>query len=377
MKKLLPVIFCLISVHLFAQSTFVIDGKTNTVLNGKAVIAMSAKELYPYKLTRDTVLIKNHSFVFTGTLKYAQEFRIQMFGKNGNNSLSEPFFMSAGYHKLVINKALDPHDRSEVGEGVSLQDPANDEYIKKFLPSYNRAYKEVDACNDAWVKCNSTKEKKTKKGCLLAIEAQRVTIKKDIDNVFLNYAKANPTSQIIPWLLYDRIFYRGYSNILEDTYKTFAVHTPENINTTIKDFLAKQKLKAPGYPFALTDFVKANTPKNVSQNKYILVDFWFSHCIPCIGQFDRLKSVYQKFHKKGFEVVAISVDKKEDIPRYKNLIAKNGYVWPQVLDLNGVKTKTLDLPGFPSAFLLDSNWKIVKMDLSTEALSSFLEDNLP
>jgi len=376
-KNLLFIIFFLAPIQLFSQSTFVIDGKTNVLVNGKAVINV-AREFQLSKIKQDTVLIRNHSFLFTGTLKYPEEFRVEMIAKGGNHSLSEPFFISAGYHKMTIDKASYPHDSFEIGFGVNLpNDPVNDEYIKKYLPSRNKLSKQSDDNDRAMFKCSSIKDKKAKKDCFLVAEAQRASIRQSLDDVLLTYTKANPRSPIVPWLLYNEIFYNGYRECYQNVYKEFSKYTPDNINIPIRNFLAKLKLKAPGNLFPLADFVKANISKNIPQNRYILVDFWFSGCAPCIAQFRELKKTYKKYNKKGFEIIAISIDKKEAIPEYKKLIAKNGYEWPQILDLDGVKTKTIDINAFPSGFLLDSHWKIVKTNINPTILNNFLEDNLP
>lgn len=339
---------------------------------------MEPDKFYPFEIKKDTVLIRNHSFSFTGMLKCPGEFRIKTIDKNNNVSLSEPFFISAGYHKMTIDKASNPHDIIEVGYGVNLQnDPANDEYIKKYLPLRNQVSKRYDHLDRTASKCGSIKDNKTKRGCALAVEAEHESIKKSLDDVLLTYAKANPSSPIVPWLLYDVIFYNGYVDCYEGVFKVISTYTPANINLPIRNFLAKQKLKAIGYPFPLTDFVKANLSKNIPKSRYILVDFWFSGCGPCISQFKELKDIYKKYNKKGFEIIAISIDKKEAIPTYKKLIAKNGYLWPQVLDLNGVKTKTVDINSFPSGFLLDNHWKILKTNVYPHTLEGYLEDHLP
>jgi len=376
MKNLLFIIFCLSSFQVFAQSKFVIDGKTNALVNGKAIITLtSPDEFYPFKIKKDTVLIRNHSFTFTGKLKYPERFRIQIADKD--DDLTEPFFISAGYHKINIDTASNPHDSLEVGIGVTVRnDPTNDEYIKKFLPLYNHVSEQYNDYERAKSKCNSIKDHKAKKGCVLAAEAEGESIRQSSNNVLLNYAKANPKSPIVPWLLEDAIFHFGYTDCYQNVFNEFAKYTPDNINVTIKKYLAKQKLKSIGYPFLLTDFIKSNASKKMYPSRYILVDFWFSGCAPCIAQFGQLKNIYKKFHNKGFEIAAVSVDAKGTIPKYKKLIAANHYVWPQVLDLNGVKTKTMDINAFPSGFLLDSNWKIVKTRINPDILNSFLEDHL-
>lgn len=378
MKNLLIIIFLFASIQAFSQSTFVIDGKTNVLANGKAVLnTMGLKEFGLFTIKQDTVLVHNHSFVFTGTLKYPGECRIDIIAKGDLHNLSEPFFISAGNHKLTIDKASNPHDIMEIGYGVQLENsPVNDEYIKKYLPAYNLVSKRLDDYHKAKENCNSIKDKNVRKGCMVAADAQGASIRKSSDNVLLTYAKANPKSPIVPWLLYDAFFIKGYSECFEDVLKEVSTYAPPTMIPSIRSRLNQLKLKSPGGQFALANFVKANTSKNISQNKYVLVDFWFSGCKPCIAQFDKLKNVYKKFHEKGFEITAISVDRKETLPAYKELLARKNYPWLQILDISGINAKTMGIAGYPSGFLLDSHWKIVKTNLESDALNSFLEDHL-
>ena len=44
------------------------------------------------------------------------------------------------------------------------------------------------------------------------------------------------------------------------------------------------------------------------QGKVVLVAFWATGCVPCMEKLPELKSLYQKYHDRGFEVVGISTD---------------------------------------------------------------------
>jgi thiol-disulfide isomerase/thioredoxin len=46
------------------------------------------------------------------------------------------------------------------------------------------------------------------------------------------------------------------------------------------------------------------------KGKYVLLDFWASWCIPCRELTPRLKKMYEKYHSKGLEVIAVSCDSK-------------------------------------------------------------------
>jgi thiol-disulfide isomerase/thioredoxin len=40
----------------------------------------------------------------------------------------------------------------------------------------------------------------------------------------------------------------------------------------------------------------------------VLIDFWASWCVPCRESIPHLKTIYNKYHSKGLEVIAVSID---------------------------------------------------------------------
>ena len=65
--------------------------------------------------------------------------------------------------------------------------------------------------------------------------------------------------------------------------------------------------------FALKDSEgKAVTLAEICQGKkYVLIDFWASWCAPCRKEIPHLKKLYADYASDGFEIVSISIDKKE------------------------------------------------------------------
>jgi thiol-disulfide isomerase/thioredoxin len=69
------------------------------------------------------------------------------------------------------------------------------------------------------------------------------------------------------------------------------------------------------------------------KGKVVLVEFWSTTCGPCIAEMPMVKGLYEKFHKRGFEVVAISLDDKESALR--RFIKEKELPWPQHFDGKG------------------------------------------
>jgi thiol-disulfide isomerase/thioredoxin len=108
------------------------------------------------------------------------------------------------------------------------------------------------------------------------------------------------------------------------------------------------------------------------RSRYTLIDFWFSHCGACIGQFPSLISLYDQYRGKGFGVVGISIDPKEQITAWKAAIKEYKLPWIQCLDIGGKMAGQLSIVAYPTNFLVDGNGVIVKRDINMEELKEFL-----
>lgn len=113
-----------------------------------------------------------------------------------------------------------------------------------------------------------------------------------------------------------------------------------------------------------------------SRNKFTLVDFWFSGCVPCLNQFDTLSKIYKEQKGRNFEIIGISTDSEQLIQRWQAVIDKFKINWINYLDTNGIQTKKLFIRKFPTNFLIDKNGKILEKDISPAELDAYLKENL-
>jgi thiol-disulfide isomerase/thioredoxin len=98
----------------------------------------------------------------------------------------------------------------------------------------------------------------------------------------------------------------------------------------------------------------------IAKNKYTLLEMWASWCGPCRGEFPHLKKAYSHYHKKGFEIYALSLDTKEKA--WFKALKEEDVPWVNVVDYKGFDgdgPQKYGVRGIPSSFLIDQNGTIV------------------
>ena len=66
----------------------------------------------------------------------------------------------------------------------------------------------------------------------------------------------------------------------------------------------------------------------------ILVDFWATWCVPCLKEMVQFQKLYEKYHERGFEILAISIDTPRSASKIKPTVKSKGFTFPILLDPN-------------------------------------------
>ena len=94
------------------------------------------------------------------------------------------------------------------------------------------------------------------------------------------------------------------------------------------------------------------------RGRFVLLDFWFTSCPPCLDELPRLRALQHKYEDQ-FLVVGISIDRDRD--RFARFLQREEINWPQVLDVldndNAVQA-LYQAPYYPSYWLVNPDGKI-------------------
>ncbi|MBX5482475.1 MAG: TlpA family protein disulfide reductase [Myxococcaceae bacterium] len=96
----------------------------------------------------------------------------------------------------------------------------------------------------------------------------------------------------------------------------------------------------------------------------VMLTFWATWCLPCLGEMPKLEALHQKYKDQGFTVLGISMDGPESIANVDPTVRRYGVTYPILLDeetrVASIYNPTRDAP---FAVLIDRSGKIVETRL--------------
>ncbi len=106
----------------------------------------------------------------------------------------------------------------------------------------------------------------------------------------------------------------------------------------------------------------------------VLLSFWSIYDKKCIGEMQKLKSLYDKYHPKGFGIYQVSIDKS--IENWKRAVCYEELKWTCVIDtlFPQSASATYNITQLPSNVLLSiKHDSIIGKDISTPVLERKLQ----
>lgn len=376
MKNLfLLLLSCFVAGSAFADDGFTIKGKLPVKDYDNRYIYLLKQDVAKLEpdIVIDSTLIRDGMFVFNGTVKNTDVYRISLRDEDvlqyDEFVIIEPGMIEVNYEPLSIRGT-----------------PLNDRYTTLVFDLYNQLVDqqaEKDSLSDKGLLTKQKEEEFDRNDELLKNKGliNRCQFIKEnagtpvgdhfymVNRGFLKSEDIKELSELISDELKEKL---AILDRRMDEHIAYLDSLRKNAETAIvegKAYIDISSFTPEGDERSLSDYV--------GRNKVTMIDFWASWCGPCIKELPFFKSLYQEYRDRGFEIVGISLDIRKS--EWITGISKHEIPWPQLSDIKHWLSPVIaayNVKAIPYTILIDQGGIIIGKNLKGEELISAIEKAL-
>lgn len=365
---IMRIIFLLISLLIIScnsSNDFTINGTTDADDGSKIYILQADQNNQPY--IKDSTIIKNSKFKFTGEAATPEISYFQIEGINGYVlSIIESGKINANIFKDSITSSLVSGTKSNNDFNVYRTQ------TKTLIENINQiAYNQQQAIfdNDLELASKLRKDISRKEQEVMLYEWDFIVKNKDsymsalLLEVFMVENKVNKDSIIEVFNTFsNRIKISNVGKNIADLLRQY--EDPINVGELAPDFTAPS-----------LDGENITLSENLG--KVTLIDFWAAWCRPCRIENPNLVRLYKKYNSSGLQIVGVSLDRTKE--QWEKAVSDDNLPWIHVSNLNFWNdpiARQYSIRAIPQSFLLDENGYVIAKNLRGLSLDEKVESAL-
>lgn len=363
MKRFLLITICLLPLSLLAQSSFSVKGSGKAYKDGDKIF-LSFRQ--GDQLIEDSTVVNKGSFEFKGTCKS----KARGFVCRNENpryalvELSDSFYIYIEAGQIIINSP------DTLNNSIISGTPLNNDYAK-----LHAALKPINEKNKNLKDPAKLSVEELKDTTLVNLtKASAIAAHYETFPIQFNFIDAHPNSYVSLLALSQMARTSKFLPRVEQSFSKLSTELkemPEGKNIA-KDILKGKKISVGMMAKDFTQNDVNGNPIKLSayQNKYVLVDFWASWCLPCREENPNVLAVYEKYKEKNFTVLSVSIDVLANKAKWLNAIKEDRLPWMQVSDLKkeNEAAKLYGITTIPANVLISPNGKIIAKDIKGKEL---------
>lgn len=109
------------------------------------------------------------------------------------------------------------------------------------------------------------------------------------------------------------------------------------------------------------------------KGKWVLLDFWFMGCKPCLMLMPEIEELYAQYHKKGLEILGINIDSHDE--KLQEFVKNKKIPYPTLNSHDRTASDLYNVIGYPTLILINPEQEVVVNGRIYE-VKKYLEEKL-